>query len=174
MSYCQFAYQHPLHQEHHDREHGFPVADEKVLFERLVLEINQPGLSWLTVLKKREHFRDAFAGYDLEQLASYGTGEIEQLLKNPGIIRHRQKIEAVVYNAQQILDFVDGFSGWLQQLHPCPLDAWVKCFRKVFRFTGPSVVHEFLMSVGYLPGAHQKECPVYEKVLRANPAWAEI
>ena len=172
MSYCKTAHLHPLNQKHHDCEHGFPVVDEKILFERLVLEINQPGLSWLTVLKKRENFRTAFADYDLDRLSAYEEEDVERLLGNSGIIRHRKKIEAVVYNARQISGFDNGFSGWLnQQQNLDDLSDWVKIFGKVFRFTGPSVVHEFLMSVGYLPGAHLEDCPIYEKVLQAGPAW---
>ncbi len=101
-AYCLAAPGHPLHGPYHDLEYGFPAADEAVLFERLTLEINQAGLSWLTVLKKRVAFRAAFADFAVDSVAGFGAAEIERLLADPGIVRNRQKIEAVIANARRI------------------------------------------------------------------------
>src|SRR5271170_4652713 len=95
-AYCLAAPSHPLHGPYHDMEYGFPAADEAVLFERLTLEINQAGLSWLTVLKKRAAFRAAFAEFAVDRVAEFGATEVERLMTDPGIVRNRQKIEAVV------------------------------------------------------------------------------
>jgi DNA-3-methyladenine glycosylase I len=156
--YCDAAPGHPFHGPYHDREYGFPIAEEAALFERLVLEINQAGLSWLTVLKKREAFRAAYAGFDVDRVAGFGTRDKARLLEDPGIIRNRLKIEAAIENArriQAIRDSHGSFAGWLEAHHPLPKADWVKLFRKTFQFTGGEIVGEFLMSIGYLPGAHR-------------------
>ena len=174
-AYCLAAPAHPLHGPYHDREYGFPVQDETVLFERLVLEINQAGLSWLTVLKKREAFRAAFAGFDVERVAAFDATDIGRLLGNPGIVRNRLKIEAVVANARRIRELRashGSFHDWLMAHHPRPHDEWTRLFRKTFRFTGGLIVAEFLMSLGFLPGAHQPDCPVYPRILAAAPPWS--
>ena len=101
-SYCDFAPSHPLHGPYHDSEYGFPRRDEAVLFERLVLEINQAGLSWETILKKRDGFRRAYDGFDVDAVAAYGPGDRERLLADPGIIRNRLKVDAAIHNAQVI------------------------------------------------------------------------
>jgi len=174
MSYCALAPAHPLHISHHDEEHGYPLFDDRLLFERLVLELHQPGLSWLTMLKKRAAFENAFAAYHLPTLAAFTLEDIQRLLQDPSIIRHRQKIEAVIHNAQQVIKLQEGhvsFKGWLDHYHPCTLERWTKIFRETFKFTGPSVVKEFLMSVGYWPGAHEQSCPIYQQILALNPPW---
>ncbi len=174
-SYCEVSARNPDHGPFHDLEHGFPIRDESLLFERLVLEINQAGLSWLTVLRKRDNFRSAFAGYDLEAIARFSDRDQRRLMADAGIIRNRLKIAAVIANAQQVLTLrreYGGFAGWLDAHHPRDLDAWCKLFKKTFRFTGGEIVNEFLMGVGYLPGAHVPECPVYPKVVALAPPWA--
>jgi len=174
--YCDLAPGHPLHGPYHDQEYGFPIVDESDLFERLVLEINQAGLSWLTVLKKREAFRAAFDNFDVDRVAAYGDAERERLLQDAGIIRNRLKVEAVIHNARVIQGMRasdGGFQAWLDAHHPLVHADWVKLFKRHFRFTGPEIVKEFLMSSGYLPGAHRDDCPVQARVLRASPAWAE-
>jgi DNA-3-methyladenine glycosylase I len=174
-AYCLAAPSHPWHGPYHDTEYGFPAKDESVLFERLVLEINQAGLSWLTVLKKRDAFRAAFADYDVDRVAEFGPGDVERLLADPGIIRNRLKVSAVVDNAhriQQLRTSHGSFHGWVDSHHPRELAEWVKLFRKTFRFTGGEIVGEFLMSLGYLPGAHVPDCPVYERVMALDPPWA--
>jgi DNA-3-methyladenine glycosylase I len=174
MSYCVIASSHQLHNAHHGEEHGYPVADDRILFERLVLELHQPGLSWLTMLKKRAAFREAFADYHLPTLAAFTEEDIVRLLQDASIIRHRGKIEATIYNAQQVRKLqgsYGSFKEWLSYHHPSDLAEWNKLFRKTFKFTGPSVVKEFLMSVGYWPGAHQQTCSVYQAILALNPPW---
>jgi DNA-3-methyladenine glycosylase I len=174
-AYCLAAPEHPLHGPYHDREYGFPARDEAVLFERLVLEINQAGLSWLTILKKREAFRAAFAGFDVDRVAAFGEVDVARLLADPGIVRNRLKIDAAIANARRIRELRTAhgsFHDWLMAHHPRPLDAWTGLFRRNFRFTGELIVAEFLMSLGFLPGAHQPDCPVYARILALAPPWS--
>jgi DNA-3-methyladenine glycosylase I len=175
QSYCDYAVGHPYHGPYHDEEYGFPLRDDAALFERLVLEINQAGLSWLTILKKREAFRRAYDGFDPERVARYGEADRARLLADAGIIRNRLKIDAAIENAKRVLEIRDrhgSFAAWLDAHHPLPKEEWVKLFKKTFRFTGGEIVGEFLMSTGYLPGAHRPGCPVYDRVLAHNPPWA--
>ena len=174
-AYCRAAPGHPLHGPYHDREYGFPSAEESVLFERLMLEINQAGLSWLTVLQKRAAFRAAFAGFEVDRVAAFGPDDRERLLADPGIIRNRLKIEAAIENGRRIQKLRrshGSFALWLDSHHPQPLDEWARVFRRTFRFTGGQIVGEFLMSLGYLPGAHEADCPVFEQILARSPPWA--
>lgn len=173
-SYCAAAPGHPFHGPYHESEYGFPSRDDKVLFERLVLEINQAGLSWLTILKKREAFTAAFAGWDIDRIAGFGDRDVERLLLDAGIIRNRLKVAAAIANAQRLIDLRrthGSFAAWLDTHHPLPIAEWVKLFRRTFVFTGGEIVGEFLMSLGYLPGAHVASCPVYAKVLELHPPW---
>ncbi|RFA29039.1 DNA-3-methyladenine glycosylase [Alkalilimnicola ehrlichii] len=173
-SYCDYAPGHPYHGPYHDQEYGFPLYEDNALFERLVLEINQAGLSWLTILKKREGFYRAYDGFDLSTVAGYGEKERSRLLNDAGIIRNRLKVDAAIYNAQVILGLCErfgSFAAWLDYHHPLPKEDWVRLFRKSFRFTGGEIVGEFLMSTGYLPGAHREDCPVYERICQAQPRW---
>jgi DNA-3-methyladenine glycosylase I len=153
-SYCDIAPGHPFHGPYHETEYGFPNADESALFERLVLEINQAGLSWLTILKKREAFKAAYADFDVDHVAAFKARDKARLLKDPGIIRNRLKIEAAIENAQRIQALREShgsFAQWIDAHHPLSKEEWVKLFRKTFRFTGGEIVGEFLMSLGYLP-----------------------
>lgn len=174
-AYCLAAPGHPLHGPYHDNEYGFPSTDETVLFERLVLEINQAGLSWLTVLQKRPAFRAAFADFAVDPVALFGDADVARLLADPGIVRNRRKVEAVIANARRIQELRGthgSFHAWLAAHHPRPLDEWTRLFRDNFRFTGGLIVGEFLMSLGYLPGAHQPDCPVYARILALRPPWS--
>ncbi len=178
ITYCDFV-RHKgrgtLHQLYHDQEYGFPLTDDNLLFARLVMEINQAGLSWEIILKKKENFFKAFDDFDIHTVAGYNERKKQQLLQDAGIVRNRLKIEAVIHNARCILNLQDqygSFQNWLRKHHPRSLQDWVYLFRKSFRFTGGEIVHEFLMSIGYLPGAHAENCPVYHKVLKKKPAWA--
>lgn len=181
-SYCDFAPGHPLHGPYHDSEYGFPSRDEAVLFERLVLEINQAGLSWETMLKKREGFRRAYSGFDVDAVAAYDGRDRERLLADAGIIRNRLKIEAAIHNAQVIqrLRASHGsFAGWLDAHamdgnRPRDKAGWVKLFKKTFRFTGGEITNEFLMSLGYLPGTHREDCPVFARIATLNPPWRNL
>jgi len=173
-TYCEFAPTNPLHKPYHDDEYGFPLAEDAALFERLVLEINQAGLSWATILRKREAFRRAYGGFDVDAVAAYDERDRERLLNDAGIVRNRLKVNAAIENARRVARLRDefgSFAGWLNQHHPLSKEDWVKLFKRTFLFTGGEIVGEFLMSTGYLPGAHHAGCPVYEKVLAARPPW---
>ena len=176
-SYCEIATGHPLHGPYHDREYGFPLADEAGLFERLVLEIMQAGLNWELVLKRRHGMRPAFAGYDVDAVASFGPADEARLLKDTNIIRNRLKVAAIIENARRIQAIREdhgSLAGWLETHHPLAKDDWVKLFRRTFKFTGPEIVGEFLMSIGYLPGAHREACPVYARIAALGPPWMDV
>lgn len=173
-SYCAFAIGHPVHGDYHDCEHGFPSRDESVLFERLCMEIMQAGLSWETVLKRRATMRAAFDGYDVDRIAGYGPEDEARLLADPGIIRNRLKVQAIIANARTVQGLRashGGFAGWLDAHHPRDKPAWVKLFRQTFRFTGGEIVGEFLMSLGWLAGAHAPDCPAQARILPLDPPW---
>ncbi|WP_213600927.1 DNA-3-methyladenine glycosylase I [Pseudoxanthomonas japonensis] len=172
--YCDIAPGHPLHGLYHDHEYGFPQREEAVLFERLLLEINQAGLSWETMLKKREGFRAAYSGFDVDKVARYDDKDRARLLADPGIIRNRLKVEAAIHNAQviqQLRGSHGSFAAWLDAHHPLPKTDWITLFKKTFRFTGGEITNEFLMSLGYLPGAHREDCPAFKRAAKQRPPW---
>jgi DNA-3-methyladenine glycosylase I len=167
----------PVHKHYHDLEYGFPLHDDNELFARLVLEINQAGLSWEMILKKKDNFFKAFDDFNIDRVSRYTDNKVEKLLQNAGIIRNRLKIAATIDNAKRIKAIqkeFGSFKNWLDQHHPKTKEEWVKLFKQNFRFTGGEIVNEFLVSTGYLPGAHIESCPVYKKVLKQKPKWAEI
>jgi DNA-3-methyladenine glycosylase I len=173
-AYCEVAPADPLHLPYHDYEYGFPVTDDASFFERLVLEINQAGLSWATILRKRQAFRQAYSGFDIDAVAAYGEAERQRLLHDAGIVRNRLKIDAAIENARRVVGLraeFGSFAAWLDRHHPQHRDGWVKLFKRTFLFTGGEIVNEFLMSTGYLPGAHHADCPVYRRVVASNPPW---
>ena len=176
-TYCEYCNSHPedtFNRNYHDTQYGFPLHDDNLLFERLILEINQAGLSWITILKKAEGFRKTYHGFDIARVAKYGEDDRARLLADPGIIRNRLKINAAIVNAQRILALQKehgSFAAWLDHHHPLSKDEWTKLFRKTFVFTGGEIVNEFLMSTGYLPGAHEESCPVFKRVASLRPAW---
>ena len=175
--YCDVAPGHPLHGPYHDNEYGFPLEDEAALLERLSLEIFQAGLSWLIVLKKRPGTVAAFDGFDVDTVAGYGAGDVARLLGDPGIIRNRRKVGAIIENARRVRDLRQshgGFAAWIAAHHPRGKDAWVELFGETFRFTGGEVVGEFLMSIGVLPGSHRDDCPVFGRIARLDPPWARV
>ncbi len=164
-----------VHVHYHDKEYGFPIEDDNGLFARLILEINQAGLSWTTILKKKDNFFRAFDDFDIDKVARYGQTQRDRLLADAGIIRNRLKIDATIANAKKIQEIqreFGSFKNWLDRHHPLTKEEWVKLFKSTFRFTGGEIVGEFLMSTGYLPGAHQPGCPVYKKLLKHKPAWS--
>jgi len=166
-----------LHGAYHDTQYGFPIYDDNELFCRLVLEINQAGLSWETILKKEKTFRKAYSNFDITTVAGYGEKDRARLMQDPGIIRNRLKINAAIENAKTILELQKEFGSfalWLAHHHPKTKEEWVKLFKKTFKFTGGEIVNEFLMSIGYLPGAHDEDCPIYNKVLKTKPAWKNL
>jgi len=166
MSYCRYVQTLPpdhVSRHYHDAVYGVPVVDDALLFERLVLEINQAGLSWETILRKQVNFRLAFEGYDIRRIAAYGEEDVQRLLDDRGIIRNRLKIAAVIHNAAVVLAIQEtwgSFHAWLDQHKALHLEGWTKLFRTHFRFTGPEIVREFLVSTAFLPGAHEADCPV--------------
>lgn len=163
-----------LNLEYHDNLYGFPLYDDHELLGRLILEINQAGLSWTTILQKQEAFRKAYMNFNIGLIAGFGEDDVQRLLNDAGIIRNRMKIMAAIYNARVILDLqkeAGTFSKWLDLHAQNDLNAWVTLFKKRFRFTGREIVNEFLMSTGYLPGAHHPNCPVYKKVIAQKPKW---
>jgi DNA-3-methyladenine glycosylase I len=176
-TYCDFVLNKgkgTVHQHYHDAEYGFPIDDDNLLFARLVLEINQAGLSWETILKKKDNFFKAFDDFNIDKVARYTGAKKAKLLQDAGIIRNRLKIEAAIHNAKaiRVIQKESGsFKNWLDKHHPKTKDEWVKLFKVTFRFTGGEIVNEFLMSTGYLPGAHTESCPVYKKVMKQKPMW---
>ena len=180
MSYC-FAIdtmqpedRKMLHKNYHDNLYGFPIHDDNELFGRLIMEINQAGLSWETILKKEQNFRKVYDNFDIEKIAAYGEEDRERLLSDAGIIRNKLKINAAIENAKTILKLREEFGSfeeWLNFHHPKTKDEWVKLFKKTFCFTGGEIVNEFLMSIGFLRGAHTEDCSIYNEILKCNPMW---
>ena len=183
MSYCHFI-AHQLHtvkpeaaalnKRYHDHYYGFPLDDDNELFGRLILEINQAGLSWTLMLVKEENFRLAFANFSIASVAAFDEADRQRLLQDAGIVRNRLKVDAVIHNAKIILGLQEefgSFKAWLDSHQELNLAAWTKLFKKTFRFTGGEIVNEFLMSTGYLPGAHEANCPCYPTILASNPVW---
>ncbi|MBO9562537.1 MAG: DNA-3-methyladenine glycosylase I [Niastella sp.] len=181
MSYCNYiAYmsgdKQALHKNYHDNHYGFPIHDDNELFGRLILEINQAGLSWETILKKEASFRKAYSNFNIKKVAAYTDIDRERLLADAGIIRNKLKVNAAIENAKTILGLqkeFGSFEKWLEHHHPKTKDEWVKLFKKTFRFTGGEIVNEFLMSIGYLRGAHAESCPVYKQILKQKPMWTK-
>ncbi|MBI5165782.1 MAG: DNA-3-methyladenine glycosylase I [Magnetospirillum sp.] len=174
--YCDVAPGHPVHGPYHDTEYGFPLDDERALFERLSLEIFQAGLSWLIILKRREGLVAAFDRFEPDVVAAYGEADVARLLADARIIRNRRKVAAVIENARrlQALRAAHGsFAAWIAANHPRSKEAWIKLFKETFVFMGAEVVNEFLMSIGYLPGAHREDCPVFARIRPFGPAWAK-
>lgn len=171
-TYCDIAPGHPFHGPYHDTEYGFPLRDDAGLFERLVLEINQAGLSWLTILKKREAFRTAYDGFDPHKVAKYGAPQVARLLADAGIIRNRLKVDAAIHNAKRVVELIashGSFADWLDAQGDLTKDEWVKVMKAEFRFMGGEIVGEFLMSIGRLPGAHVADCPVMARIREVSP-----
>jgi DNA-3-methyladenine glycosylase I len=177
MTYCEYCKTHPedtFNKEYHDTQYGFPLKDDDLLFERLILEINQAGLSWITILKKADNFRRAYHGFKIGKVAKYGEKDRARLLADAGIIRNKLKVNAAIVNAQRILELkreFGSFAAWLDAHHPRTKDEWTKLFKQTFVFTGGEIVNEFLLSTGYLPGAHEAKCPVYKKTASLRPPW---
>lgn len=163
-----------VHRIYHDTQYGFPIHDDNELLGRLILEINQAGLSWDTILKKQENFRRAYDGFDILKIANYTEKDRERLLNDASIIRNKLKVNAAIYNANVILGLQrehGSFENWLDHHHPLPKLEWVKLFKKTFKFTGGEITNEFLMSTGYLPGAHHPDCAIYKVLVAEKPKW---
>jgi len=179
-TYCEYCNTHPedtFNTTYHDTQYGFPLDDDNLLYERLILEINQAGLSWITILKKAENFRRSYNNFDIDTIAAYDEVERARLLSDAGIIRNRLKVNAAIENARRIQSLrteFGSFKGWLDAHHPLSKEEWTKLFKKNFKFVGGEIVNEFLMSTGYLPGAHDADCPIFQIILEQKPAWSQI
>ena len=167
MTYCEYCLKLPpgdIHRVYHDTVYGQKIADDFELFGRFILEINQAGLSWDIILKREANFRNAFDAYNYELIAQYSETDIQFLMNNPGIIRNRKKIEAVIYNARQIMAIkkeYGSFLAWLECQGIKNTSEWVQLFKKNFKFVGVEIVKEFLFSIGLLKGAHDEDCPMF-------------
>lgn len=174
-TYCHAAQGHEFHGPYHDSEYGFPIrGNDNALFERLLLEINQAGLSWLIILKKRAELVEAYDGCDIHTVAKYTQEDQDRLRNDERVIRNKLKIKAAVYNAQRILELHEthgSFEAWLNAHHPRSKPEWINLFKKNFKFTGGEITGEFLVSLGYLPGAHHKNCIVGKEIAKVNPPW---
>jgi len=180
---CAWGASAPDYLAYHDGEWGRPVADDRRLFEKLCLEGFQAGLSWLTILRKRARFREVFAGFDFERVARFGARDVARLLRDPGIVRHRGKIEATIENARRACDLVDeagSLASWLWRFEP-PAAArprrvtWAalrgmattpasialskELRRRGWRFVGPTTVQAFMQAMG-LVNDHVEGCAV--------------
>lgn len=181
MTYCQHVAALPAdttdpNKHYHDQVYGYTVVDDNELFARLVLEINQAGLSWSTILKKWQGFYQAYADFDIATVAAFDDAEVARLLQDAGIIRNRLKVQAAIHNAQKIVQLQQeygSFKQWLDAQHPLVLSEWVKVFKKQFKFVGGEIVNEFLMSTGYLPGAHDDDCPILQQALASQPPYVQ-
>ncbi len=178
QSYCAVAaLPNSLHKSYHDTIYGFPAKNDNELFKRLILEINQAGLSWSTIVKKEEGLITAYDHFDIKTVANYTEEDRRRLLSDPRIIRNKLKVNAAIYNAQQILNLQSefgSFKNWLDHQFPKSREEWVKLFKRTFKFTGGEITNEFVMGTGYLKGAHHEDCPIYQKVIYAKPKWSEI
>jgi DNA-3-methyladenine glycosylase I len=186
---CWWADSAPEYHAYHDTEWGFPVAEDATLFEKLSLEGFQAGLSWLTILRKRDAFRRAFAGFDFERIARFGPADVTRLMTDPGIVRNRAKIEAVINNAHRALDLVDSegsLAGYVWSFAPevehaglvrsgladRATSAESKAFakdlkRRGWRFVGPTTVYAFMQAMG-LVNDHLEGCDIRPQVDRAR------
>ena len=179
MSYCTFVNnlkkgEQSLHKEYHDNYYGFAIDSDDELFGRLILEINQAGLSWTTILNKQQNFRKAYSNFNIKKVASYKEKDVERLLNDAGIIRNKLKVNAAIENAKAILGIqkqYGSFKNWIEQHKPKTKEEWVKLFKQMFKFTGGEIVNEFLMSIGYLSSPHDITCPIYKKILKTKPRW---
>ena len=167
-SYCEYVKNLPddnIHRVYHDTQYGFKIDSDNELFGRLILEINQAGLSWTTILNKQDNFRTAFSNFDIKKIADYDKPDISRLLANSGIVRNKLKINAVIFNARKIVELqkkYGSFKSWLKIKNDSNLNLtnWVALFKENFKFTGNEITKEFLTSTGYIKGAHIKTCPI--------------
>lgn len=173
MTYCEYVKDLPddnLHRIYHDTQYGFPINDDNELFGRLILEINQAGLSWDTILKKQDNFRTAYDDFNIRKVANYGVNEVDRLLNDAGIIRNKLKVNAAIQNANAIIKIQKehgSFMKWLEMNRSLLIEDWVKLFKKKFKFTGGEITKEFLMSTGYIDGAHTEDCHTYKIISKS-------
>jgi DNA-3-methyladenine glycosylase I len=186
---CRWCGAAPEFFDYHDHEWGFPVAEDRRLFEKLSLEAFQSGLSWRTILAKRENFRAAFDGFDFERIARYTGRDVERLLGDAGIVRHRGKIEAVIHNAGRACELVareGSLAAFFWRFEPDPASlpppqsastspgsiALSRALKKDgWKFVGPTTVYAFMQAMGLL-NDHVEDCVVRGRVARARAAFA--
>ena len=177
MSYCLEVNKGKLtcdHKHYHDNIYGFPAQNDNELFGRLVLEINQAGLSWDIILKREKSIKKAYKDYSFTEIAKFKEFDIQRILNDNGAIRMRRKIEAIIYNAKKVVSITEkhnSFKNYLDKHHPRSLSGWLTLFKKEFKFVGNEICREFLISTGYLSGAHKKSCPIFKKVIKEKPMW---
>jgi DNA-3-methyladenine glycosylase I len=188
---CRWGDSPDIYRAYHDTEWGFPVRDDRRLFEKLCLEGFQAGLSWLTILRKRENFRAAFAGFDFEQVAKFGERDVKRLLGDTGIVRHRGKIEATINNARRAVELVEeegSLASYVWRFEPDPATrpkslTWSALLemartpesaalskdhkRRGWRFVGPTTVYAFMQAMG-LVNDHVQGCDVRAPAERAR------
>jgi DNA-3-methyladenine glycosylase I len=156
---------------YHDHHYGVRIEDDNELFGRLVMEINQAGLSWRTILMKEKGFRKAYHNFEVSRVAKYKEKDIERLLQDASIIRNKLKIHAAIYNAQAIVGIQKEYGSmrsWLDKSAPeLKYDSvgWLTLFKKHFKFVGGEIVGEFLMSINLIPGSHDRKCVAYKNVI---------
>ncbi len=180
---CWWAGSDPLYRSYHDTEWGFPVTSDTRLFEKLCLEGFQAGLAWITILRKRENFRAAFAGFEIPTVATFGTDDVERLLGDAGIVRHRGKIESTINNAARALELIDEFGSlsryiWQYQAPPHPAPTALEDLpaktevsaalskdlkRRGWSFVGPTTVYAFMQAMG-LVNDHLAGCEIRNAV----------
>jgi DNA-3-methyladenine glycosylase I len=190
---CAWCQATPLYRHYHDQEWGFPVVDDRRLFEKLCLEGFQAGLSWLTILNKREGFRAAFAGFDAEAIAAFDAHDVERLVQDAAIVRHRGKIESTINNARRVLELRREFGSlahYVWRYEPASADRPERITREVARtlstspasialskdlkkrgwsFVGPTTVYAFMQAMG-LVNDHLEGCHARDVALRARSA----
>jgi DNA-3-methyladenine glycosylase I len=188
---CFWAGSDPLYRRYHDEEWGFPVDDDRRLFEKICLEGFQSGLSWLTILRKRESFRAAFSGFDRELVARFGARDVARLLRDAGIVRHRGKIESTINNASRALELArahGSLAAYFWTFEPASAErprritraalmkmattpASVRLSKELkklgFSFVGPTTVYAFMQAMG-LVNDHLEGCAVRERAERAR------
>ena len=191
---CRWCQASPLYRHYHDHEWGFPVADDRRLFEKLCLEGFQSGLSWLTILNKREGFRAAFTNFDAEQVAAFGSADVERLVQDAALVRHRGKIESTINNARRVLELRAEFgslAAYAWRHEPAPQDRPARLTREVARtlstspasvamskdlkkrgwsFVGPTTVYAFMQAMG-LVNDHLEGCHARDAALQARAAF---
>ncbi len=180
-----------IYRDYHDSEWGFPVFDDRRLFEKICLEGFQAGLSWITILKKRENFRAGFANFDMAKVARFGDKDVERLLQDTGIVRHRGKIEAAINNArcaEKLLESESSLAAYFWKFEPHPksrpklitresLRAMTTCVESValskdlkkrgWKFVGPTTMYAFMQAMG-LVNDHEESCHVRHAALQAR------
>jgi len=192
---CDWAGSDPLYLDYHDHEWGRPVVDDKALFEKICLEGFQSGLSWITILRKRERFREVFAGFDFALVARFGEQDVVRLLTDPGIIRHAGKINATINNAKRALEVIEEFGSlatyfWgfepeakpspantsLEERQPVSISAESQALAKDlkkrgFKFVGPTTCYAFMQAMG-LVNDHVENCFCHAEVQAQRKTFA--